>query len=150
MCKAGQVRPRVWAAHSFGCVMRPLGEGTHSRWSSTLTKRYLMPVKRLIYVLSVCYLCVRDVCLWCQYFWESTGRETLVLHILGFFWPILGAEQAPEEAVQQARTLSHEKTEDATSPESLGSHHNVTITSMAVTTGFSLGLTWGLRSRKRW
>ena len=50
----------------------------------TLTKRYLIPVKRLIYVLSVCYLCIRDVCLWCQYFRESTGRETLVLHILGW------------------------------------------------------------------
>lgn len=62
---------------------------------------------------------------------------------------MLGAGQAPEEAVQRARTLSHEETEDTTSPESLGSHHNVTITSMAVTTGFALGLTWGLMSRKR-
>lgn len=84
VCKAGHVQPRVWATHPLaawrGRTMRAHIEAD----PRALTKCHSIPVKRLIFTCSVCYLYVRDVCLWCQFFWESIGGETLELHILGW------------------------------------------------------------------
>ena len=75
------------ATCSHACEPRILwlrDEATRSNWSRSPNKCPSIPVKGLVFTCSACYLYVRDVCLWCQYFWESIGRETLAPHTLGW------------------------------------------------------------------